>query len=171
MSSQFRVTAFVSLCSLGRQPTPTSRGVILQRLAHFTFASPPLFVILGVFLYLMKISGADQKVWLGIWAAVLCAAMLALLTSPAVDKHARVARRLAPVRVMHGVASAAIIFVFLFPHLGNHAIGIFGAYTHKAVMLVLRHLYRAGWLEPILIALFLFQIVSGLVAGMIGVRI
>ncbi|QUN32195.1 hypothetical protein KB879_39045 (plasmid) [Cupriavidus sp. KK10] len=157
------ISAFVSLCSLGRQPAPTARGVILQRLAHFTFASPPLFVIVGVFLYLMKISGADEKVWLGIWAAVLCAAMLALLTSPTVDKSARAARRLAPVRAMHGVASATIILVFLFPHLGNHAIGIFGTDTHKAVMLVLRHLYRAGWLEPILIALFLFQIVSGLV--------
>ncbi|MPW23144.1 hypothetical protein GCT13_41835 [Paraburkholderia sp. CNPSo 3157] len=156
-------SAFVSLYSLGRQPLITSRDVILQRLAHFTFASPPLFVIVGVFLYLMKINGADARVWLGIWAAVLCAAMLALLTNPAVDKHAPAVRRLAPVRVMHGVASAAIILVFLFPHLGNHAVGILGADTHKAVMLVLRHLYRAGWIEPILIALFVFQIVSGLV--------
>ena len=40
---------------------------------------------------------------------------------------------------------------------------MFGTQVHKSVMLVLRHVYRAGWLEPILIALFFFQIVSGLV--------
>jgi hypothetical protein len=67
------------------------------------------------------------------------------------------------VRVMHGVTSAAIILLFVFPHFGNHAVGIFGTDMHKAVMLVLRHLYRAGWIEPILITLFFFQIVSGLV--------
>ncbi|WP_090873842.1 hypothetical protein [Paraburkholderia diazotrophica] len=81
--------------------------------------------------------------------------MLALLTNPAVDKHSPAVRRLAPVRVMHGVASAAIILVFLFPHPGNHVAGILGADTHKSVMLVLRHLYRAGWIEPVLIALFI----------------
>ncbi|MFP3555486.1 hypothetical protein SB861_32950 [Paraburkholderia sp. SIMBA_049] len=156
-------SAFVSLYSLGGQPVATSHSIILQRLAHFTFASPPLFVLLGVFLYLMKINGADGKVWLGIWAAVLCAAMLALLASPASERRAPVVRAVAPVRVMHGVTSAAIILVFLLPHLSNHALGIFGADTHKAVMLVLRHLYRAGWIEPILIALVVFQIVSGLV--------
>ncbi|MCR4470474.1 hypothetical protein [Burkholderia sp. SCN-KJ] len=156
-------SAFFSLYSLARQPVITSRGVILQRLAHFTFASPPLFVIVGVFLYLMKINGADGKVWLGIWAAALCLTMLAVLANSALDNRVAGARHLAPVRVMHGVASATIILVFLFPHLSNHALGIFGAHTHKAVMLVLRHVYRAGWIEPILITLVVFQIVSGLV--------
>jgi hypothetical protein len=156
-------SAFLSLYSLGRQPVATERGVILQRLAYFAFASPPFFVLLGVLLYLMKIVGADGEVWLGVWAVVLCAAALALLTSAAVEERAHAVRRTAPVRVMHGVASVAIILVFLFPPLGNHALGVFGAETHKAVMLVLRHLYRAGWLEPVLVSLFLFQIVSGLV--------
>jgi hypothetical protein len=156
-------SAFLSLYALGRQPFASSRDVVFQRLAHFTFASPPLFVIVGVFLYLMKINGADSKVWLGIWAAVLCNGALALLASPVADERASAARRTAPVRVMHGVASVAIVLVFLFPHLGNHAVGVFGTDTHKAVMLVLRRLYRAKLLEPILISLFFFQIASGLV--------
>ena len=158
-------SAFASLYALGRGATGDSRRVVVQRLAHLTFASPPLFVILGVFLYLMKINGADGKVWVGLWSVVLCGAMLALLSEP---KNGAAApspspSRTAPVRVMHGVASAAILLVFLLPHLGNHAVGVLGADTHRAVMLVLRRLYRAGWIEPPLIALFFFQIVSGLV--------
>ncbi|WP_233836398.1 hypothetical protein [Paraburkholderia sp. ZP32-5] len=157
------VSAFFSLLSLARLERSEGKAVILRRLAHFTFASPPLFVIVGVLLYLMKINGADGKVWLGIWACVIVGSMLALSIERSDTSRSPSIPNTGPVRVLHGVASVAIIAVFLFPHLGNHAVGIFGTDVHKAVMLVLRHVYRAGWLEPILIGLFFFQIVSGMV--------
>lgn len=157
------LSAFFSLQSLSRLDVSDGRVVILRRLAHFTFASPPLFVILGVVLYLMKIQGADGKVWLGLWAVVIVGSLLALSTERNDTPRSRQNLNTAPVRVLHGAASVAIITVFLFPHLGNHAVGILGTDLHKSVMLVLRHAYRAGWLEPILIGLFFFQIVSGLV--------
>jgi len=157
------VSAFFSLLSLARLERSPARAVVLRRLAHFTFASPPLFVIVGVLLYLMKINGADGKVWLGLWACVIVGAMLALSMERSDAARSPSSLNTGPVRVMHGVASVAIIAVFLFPHLGNHAVGIFGTDVHKAVMLVLRRVYRAGWLEPILISLFFFQIVSGIV--------
>ncbi|MFM0572072.1 hypothetical protein PQQ88_27565 [Paraburkholderia caledonica] len=156
-------SAFVSLLSLGRLTVSGRQGVILRRLAHFTFASPPLYVIVGVLLYLMKVNGADAKVWLGLWATVIVGSLLALSTERNDAVLPRPNVNTGPVRVLHGVASVAIIAVYLFPHLGNHAVGIFGNDVHKTVMLILRHVYRAGWLEPILIALFFFQIVSGLV--------
>jgi hypothetical protein len=156
-------SAFFSLLSLARLDAGGARTIILRRLAHFAIASPPLFVILGVLLYLMKINGADGKVWLGLWAAVIVGSILALSTERSDAARSRPNLDTGPVRVLHGAASVAIIAVFLFPHLGNHAVGIFGTDVHKAVMLVLRHIYRAGWLEPILIGLFFFQIVSGLV--------
>jgi hypothetical protein len=157
-------SAFVSLYILGRQSAITPNRIALQRLAHLTFASPPLYVILGCFLYLMKINGADANVWVGMWLMILCETLLVLLSNPKEDAAATPVRlNTAPVRAAHGAASLAIIVVFLFPHLGNHTVGILGAHTHRAVMLVLRHLYRAGLIEPALISLFLFQIVSGLV--------
>ncbi|QCP52847.1 hypothetical protein FAZ95_27415 [Trinickia violacea] len=156
-------SAFLSLLSLARLDVSGGQAVVLRRLTHFTFASPPLFVILGVLLYLMKINGADGKVWLGLWAAVIVGSLLAISTERSDAARSQPNLNTAKVRVLHGAASLAIIAVFLFPHLGNHAVGIFGTDVHKAVMLVLRHVYRAGWLEPILIGLFFFQIVSGLV--------
>jgi hypothetical protein len=157
------LSAFFSLVSLARLDLSSGHVVILRRLMHFTFASPPLFVILGVLLYLMKINGADGKVWLGLWGAVIAGSLLALSTQSGDAASPRPNVNTGLVRVLHGAASVAIIAVFLFPHLGNHAVGIFGTNVHKSVMLVLRHIYRAGWVEPILIGLFFFQIVSGLV--------
>ncbi len=144
----------------------------MQWLNHLTFASPPLFVILGVFLYLMKINGADAKVWVGLWLIVLCGTLLVLISRAAGASIALPQPRTAPIRVMHGAASLAILLVFLLIHLGNHALGVLGADTHREVMLKLRHIYRAGWIEPPLIALFFFQIVSGiiLVASKLGTK-
>ncbi|MBP0596034.1 hypothetical protein J8I87_41795 [Paraburkholderia sp. LEh10] len=156
-------SAFVSLLTLGRLDVSGRQTVILRRLSHLTFASPPLYVIVGVLLYLMKINGADGKVWLGLWAAVIAGSLLTLSAERSDTVLSRPTVNTSRVRVLHGVASVAIIAVYLFPHLSNHAVGIFGTDVHKSVMLVLRHVYRAGWLEPILIALFFFQIVSGLV--------
>jgi hypothetical protein len=157
-------SAFTSLYVLGRQSTTTPSRIALQRLAHLTFASPPLYVILGVFLYLMKINGADAKVWIVMWLTILCGTLLVLISEPKVGSAATPVRlNAAPVRVAHGAASITIIVLFLFPHLGNHVVAILGVNTHRAVMLALRHLYRAGLIEPALISLFLFQIVSGLV--------
>lgn len=156
-------SAFVSLLTLARLDVSSWQSVILRRLAHFTFAAPSMYVIVGVFLYLMKINGADAKVWLGLWAAVIVGSLLALSTQRSDANPSRSYVNTGRVRVLHGVASVAILAVFLFPHLGNHAVGIFGNDVHKSVMLVLRHVYRAGWLQPILIGLFFFQIVSGVV--------
>jgi hypothetical protein len=157
------VSAFVSLLSLARLDVVGWQAVIFRRLAHFTFASPSLYVIVGVLLYMMKINGADGKVWLGLWGAVIVGSLLALSTERSDAVPSRAHTNTGRVRVLHGVASVAIILVYLFPHLSNHAVGIFGTDVHKSVMLVLRHVYRAGWLEPILIGLFFFQIVSGIV--------
>lgn len=157
------VFAFLSLQRLARVDTDDRRVVILRRLAHLTFASPPLFVILGVLLYLMKIYGADGKVWLGLWSVIIVGTVLTLSTVRGGSGGPQSLPSTAPVRALHGATAAIIIAVFLFAHLGNHALGIFGNDVHSAAMHALRHVYRAGWLEPILIALFFFQIVSGLV--------
>lgn len=155
--------AFLSLQGLAKCSEGDGRVAILRRLAHFAFVSPPLFVIVGVLLYLMKINGADGQVWLGLWAIVILGSVLTLVTKRSNTATELPDSNTAWVRKLHGVTSVVIIAVFLLPHLGNHTLGIFGNDAHKAVMSALRHVYRAGWLEPLLIGMFFFQIVSGLV--------
>jgi hypothetical protein len=60
------------------------------------------------------------------------------------------------------VTAGGITLVFLGGHLANHVTGLFGPDTYNHVMAVLRHVYRARLVEPILVIGFLFQAVSGL---------
>ncbi|WP_152554361.1 hypothetical protein [Burkholderia sp. A1] len=166
-------SAYLSLTRLAAQAGDDARVPVLRRLAHLTFASPPLYVLIGVLLYLMKIEGRDYAVWLGCWALVLAGTGLSLamraggmsgVGGMAAQAALAAPRRLntAPVRVLHGISAAAILLVYLFPHLGNHVLGLLGNDAHRHLMLILRHVYRAAWVEPVLISLFFLQIVSGL---------
>jgi hypothetical protein len=58
--------------------------------------------------------------------------------------------------------SGLIITTFVGLHLFNHLCGIFGAHKHIEVMNTLRLLYRNVFIEAILFAAVLIQIISGL---------
>jgi hypothetical protein len=153
----------LNIYRLGKRPQPGARSVLARRLSHLVVATPPLFTLLGVVLYLMKIDGIDGVVWIGPWAA---AAMLGiLLTSvsapgPAALHDERAHRRL---RAIHGIVSLVLLLVFLGPHMFNHLAGWWGIEAHRAIMRTLRVMYRQGLLEPLIITAFFFQILSGLV--------
>ena len=65
------------------------------------------------------------------------------------------------VRKIHYV-SGLVITGFVGLHLFNHTVSIFGADRHIALMNTLRPFYRNQFVEPILVAAVLVQIVSGL---------
>ena len=65
------------------------------------------------------------------------------------------------VRKIHYV-SGLVITVFVGLHLFNHAVSVFGADKHITLMNALRPLYRNKFIEPVLLAAVLTQIVSGL---------
>ena len=68
----------------------------------------------------------------------------------------------APLRVAHGVSALALVVIFLALHITNHLTGLAGAGTYDAVMKVFRQIYRTKMLQPLVVALFLFQIGTGL---------
>jgi hypothetical protein len=63
-------------------------------------------------------------------------------------------------RVMHGVSALAILMFVTF-HLANHLTGLFGPAMHARVMAMGRVVYRSRLVEPALVAILLFQVVSG----------
>lgn len=140
--------------------------VLGARLAHVVVAVPPLFTLMGVLLYLMKIEGHDGMVWAGLWSAMLVGGGLSMYAGSAnsgVQSPLGDARRHARLRAVHGIAAVLLLGFFLLPHLFNHVVGVWGVEAHRATMKLLRHLYRNGVLEPLVISLFFFQILSGLV--------
>ncbi len=66
----------------------------------------------------------------------------------------------ARLRGLH-LLSAFGLVMFLAIHLGNHIAGLWGQEAHTAYMAVARRVYRAGLIEPVLLALVVWQGLSG----------
>jgi hypothetical protein len=148
--------AAMSLSEIGR---PTAAQLRAKRMALLVIAAPTLFTFLGVVLYMLHDPVPDTWLWVACWAIAL-----ALLMRSDNDAPARAAARLVPVplRVAHGVSALALIMIFLALHIANHLMFPAGAETYDAVMKVFRHVYRTDILQPLVVALFLFQIGTGL---------
>ena len=136
---------------------PTIAELRARRVAFLAVAAPPIFTLTGVYFLPLGTANLDALVLAAFWAA------LAISIALSDKRTAAPALKPAPLgaRVAHGVAAAAILLVFLGGHLINHLFGLAGGEAHLAVMKVLRHVYRARLVEPVLLLGFLFQIVTG----------
>jgi hypothetical protein len=129
-----------------------------RRLAYITIGAPPLFVLTGVGLSLLHVHVSDELVWVVVWLAACLYVMLGGEGKPA--PSVPITGSIAKWRVVHGVAGAFILFYILF-HLTNHLLGLLGPDVHAAVMKTGRQVYRSPVVEPILVALMLFQVIVG----------
>ena len=134
-----------------------SAGQIRTRqFAHLAFAAPPLFVMIGVFFYMLNVPNGDYAFWAIAWLGVIG---FAAFVSPTNEMPAAAPRWL---RTAHGFSAGAIIVIFLAWHLANHVTAAWSLETNKQIMDLLRVWYRSDIVQPILVALFAFQLLSGL---------
>ena len=130
-----------------------------KRAALLAVAAPTLFTFMGVVLYMLHNPVPDTWIWVACWAIALALLLRSDNLAPV-----RLAVRPVPVplRVAHGVSALALVMIFLALHIANHLMFPAGPGTYDAVMKVFRHVYRTDILQPLLVALFLFQIGTGL---------
>lgn len=64
--------------------------------------------------------------------------------------------------------SAGVLVIFLSVHLANHLVALAGVSAHLATMELLRTVYRAPIVEPVLLAAFAIQITTGLTRVVAG---
>jgi hypothetical protein len=134
----------------------TSDDIQDRRFAHLAFAAPPLFVLIGVFFYMLKVPNGDYAFWAIAWLGVLG---FAAFGAPTNEMPAVAPRWL---RTAHGFSAAAIVVIFLAWHLANHMTAAWSFEENKKIMDLLRVWYRSDIVQPILVALFAFQLLSGL---------
>ena len=127
-----------------------------RRFAHLAFAAPPLFVLIGVFFYILNVPNGDYAFWAVAWLGVLG---FAAFGSPTNEMPAAAPRWL---RTAHGFSATAIIAIFLAWHLVNHMTAAWSLEENKKIMDLLRVWYRSDIVQPVLVALFAFQLLSGL---------
>jgi len=151
--------AMLAAMSLSGIDRPTAAQLRAKRSALLAIAAPTLFTFLGVVLSMLHDPVPDTWLWVACWAIALT-----LLLRSDSGAPARVTARLVPVplRVAHGVSALALVMIFLALHIANHLMFPAGAETYDAVMKVFRHVYRTDILQPVVVALFLFQIGTGL---------
>ena len=129
----------------------------IRRIAFLALAAPPLFVLTGVVSGLLHAPISDLWIWSILWLAIGAGATVA----DSGTGSQRVGRTTGRLRVAHGISAVAILMFVAF-HLTNHLIGLFGLQMHARVMAMGRVVYRSRLVEPVLVALLLFQVASGI---------
>jgi hypothetical protein len=146
LASAFRLT----------EACPSLFELRARRLAYITIGAPPFFVLTGVTPGLLGLHVNDELVWIVGWLAVC---VYVLLGSDSIPDLAA-PRPISKLRVAHGVAAALVVSFVLF-HLSNHLLGLVGPDLHASAMRVGRQVYRSPLVEPVLVGLMLFQVISG----------
>ena len=144
---------------LGRSQRASSAQLRARRIAHLTVASPALFVLLGVVLFLLHIGNGESALWSIGWLGLLAAA--APLGRESAETRTGLAPNSIPLRVAHGTSALLIVGVFLAWHLLNHATAAFSDELNQVTMRALRKWYRSEAVQPLLVGLMLFQVGSG----------
>lgn len=145
---------------LGRAERTSSSALLARRLAHLAVASPPLFVLIGVVFYLLHAPNGDSVFWWILWLPALAAAAWAMRRQ-STNGAASSTPNPIPLRVAHGTSALLIVLIFLAWHLLNHASAAFSLEFNRAMMNALRKWYRSELVQPVLVTLISFQVVSG----------
>jgi len=150
------ILAAMSFSEIGH---PTVAQLRAKRTALLAVAAPTLFTFVGVVLTMLHDPMPDTWLWVACWAIALALLLRSDNGTPAVVAPRPVP---APLRVAHGVSALAIVMIFLTLHIANHLMFPAGEGMYDAVMKVFRHVYRNDILQPLVVALFLFQVGTGL---------
>jgi hypothetical protein len=147
---------------LGRDERTSSSELLARRLAHLAVAAPPLFVLIGVVFYLLHAPNGDSVFWWILWLAALAAAAWAMRRQ-GTDGPASSTPNPVPLRVARGTSALLIVLIFLAWRLLNHASAVYSHEFNRAMLNALRKWYRSELVQPLLVTLMLFQVVSGMI--------
>ena len=153
----------IGICAayvLGRREETFASELLVRRLAHLAVAAPPLFVLIGVVFYLLHSANGDSVFWCMLWLSALAAAAWAMRRK-GTGTAASTAPNSIPLRATHGTSALLIVLIFLAWHLLNHASAAFSHEFNEAMMKSLRKWYRSDVVQPVMVTLILFQVVSG----------
>src|SRR5262249_51819642 len=157
------ILALLAVMSLAAVDCPTVAQRRARHVALVAVAAPPSFVFLGVVLTMLHSPIPDTWIWVAAWAAAGASVALADNKSPTRPTPAAAPSWL---RVAHGISALCIVLLFLALHITNHLFFVEGRADYMVIMKLFRHVYREAVVQPIVVALFLSQVASGLYLAM-----
>jgi len=140
--------------------SPSPMQVRAKLLALFAVGTPPQYTALGMLLTMAHNPVSDLVAWGVLWLGAT-----ALVLRPRSSDSSVVSVSMPAwhprLRFTHGVSAAVIVLIFLAMHLTSHLSALWSVQAERILMNAFRHIYRAPVVEPILVALILFQVSSG----------
>src|SRR5439155_4008554 len=119
-----------------------------------------LYVGFGNVAGVLQAPSAVPFAWLVFWALAAMIVLLGPRSSPTAVAMTPVTHR--RLGLAHGISAIAILLLFIGPHIVNHVTGFWNGPIHIAVMNAVRRVYRDDIVQPLLLALIGFQILSGI---------
>lgn len=137
-------------------PTPNAQNVRARRFALLAVTAPTVYVFFGVLTYMGGSKIPDTWLWTPAW--LFFGYLASRSTNAVISPRPHTSSSL---RVAHGITGAVAAAYVLF-HIFNHLFGLISPEAHAAVMDLGRTVYRETFVEPLLVAVMLFQVFSGL---------
>lgn len=136
--------------------TTQAQFVRERRFALIGVTVPTAYVFFGVITYMAGSKIPDPWIWTPTWL------VFGYIASRRTKNETSQRRLISPrLRVAHGIAGAIAATYILF-HISNHLFGLVSPEAHATVMEIGRKVYRTRFIEPFLVAVLLFQVISGL---------
>lgn len=151
--------SFVFGLALGSEVGGAREDLRSRSIAHLAFATPSLYVGFANVAGVLRAQSALLTAWIIFWA--LLTAIVLLRPGPPskpLGMNPAAHRWLA---FCHGISAAVILLLFVLPHIVNHLAGFWSGAAHIELMKAMRHVYRDDIVQPVLLALIGFQILSG----------
>jgi len=155
------LVGFVFGRALGSPHVAGPEGYRARGVAHLVFATPSLYVGFNNVAGVLHAPSAVPIAWLVFWAL----AAMTILPGRGASPTAAAVTPVGPSRLalVHGVSASAILLLFVGPHIANHVAGFWNGPVHIEMMNTVRRVYRDDIVQPMLLALIGFQILTGAV--------
>jgi hypothetical protein len=153
------LVSFVFGLALGSPHVGRPEDFRARCVALLAFATPSLYVGFENVGGVLRAPSAAPIAWLGFWALAAMIVLLGHRSSPMAAAMTPIGHR--RLVLAHGVSALAILLLFVGPHIGNHLAGFWNGPLHIVIMDVVRRVYRDDIVQPVLLALIGFQILSG----------
>jgi hypothetical protein len=154
----------------GSMPVVAGRALFVSRLEgadswvraalFLAFIASELFTLAYRLDRAVRLEGGVASWWITSWVAL--AVLVYVKTGRArLTESAPVSDARTWLRMTHGSAALLLLVGFLIAHLANHDLALWSVGLHLNAMNVLRSWYRSALVEPVLVALVLIMICTG----------
>jgi hypothetical protein len=156
------VAGIYAFWKIGSAVSLSAAAIRARGLALISVAAATLYTTLGVALAIAHNPVSALIVWPILWVAA-SAILIWRRRETHTDAKVRMPSLHPRVRFAHGVSAALIVCIFLAMHLISHLSALWSLDAQRLLMDTFRHIYRAGLVEPALVALMFFQMGTGAV--------